>query len=148
MKQIRTANEQDIEKVKSFLGQADVSADRIESIIDHFILMEDADQNILATLGVERIEKDGLLRSLVISPGVDQTNLLTLFKSVISLAKHKELSRLFLATNKQASIQFFAMLGFEQMDAGDLPDHIKGSNHITQLLEKADPMFMVAKIEK
>lgn len=147
MKQIRTANEQDIEKVRAFLGQAEVSSEGIESIIDHFILMEDTEQKIIATLGIERIEKDGLLRSLVISPGVDQTNLLTLFKSAISLAKHKELRRLFLATNKQASLQFFTMLGFEQIETEELPDHIQGSNHITQLLEKADPMFMVSQIE-
>ncbi len=148
MKQIRTATEQDIEKVREFLGQAEVSADGIESIIDHFILLEDAEQKILATLGIERIEKDGLLRSLVISPGMDQTNLLALFKSAISLAKHKEIRRLYLATNKQASIQFFAMLGFGQVETNELPEHIKGSNHITQLLEKADPMFMVSQIEK
>ncbi|WP_077619921.1 GNAT family N-acetyltransferase [Bacillus sinesaloumensis] len=148
MKQIRTAIEQDIEKVRAFLGQAEVSADGIESIIDHFILMEDAKQNIIATLGIERIEKDGLLRSLVITPGVDQTNLLTLFKSALSLAKYKELSRLYLATNKQASIQFFTMLGFEKVEEQELPGHIKDSNHITHLLEKADPMFMVSQIEK
>ncbi|MEH7222184.1 hypothetical protein V7112_00110 [Bacillus sp. JJ1566] len=148
MKQIRTANEEDIKKVTAFLGQAEVSVDGIESIIDHFILLEDAEQNILATLGIERIEQDGLLRSLVISPGVDQTNLLTLFKSAISLAKHKELNRLFLATNKQASIQFFTMLGFGQVGVGELPDHIKGSSHISQLFEKTDPMFMVSQIEK
>ncbi|MEH7383883.1 hypothetical protein V7147_00520 [Bacillus sp. JJ1521] len=148
MKQIRTANEQDIEKVTAFLGQAEVSTDGIDSIIDHFILLEDAEQKILATLGIERIEQDGLLRSLVISPGVDQTNLLTLFKSAISLAKHKELHHLFLATNKQASIQFFEMLGFKQADMTELPDYIKESNHISQLLEKTDPMFMVSQIEK
>lgn len=148
MKQIRTANEQDIEKVSAFLGQAEVSSEGVASIIDHFILLEDAEQKILATLGIERIEQDGLLRSLVISPGVDQTNLLTLFKSAISLAKHKELKRLFLATNKQASIQFFAMLGFEQVKMDELPGHIESSNHISQLLKKADPMFMVSQIEK
>ena len=148
MKQIRTANEQDIEKVTSFLGQAEVSADGIESIIDHFILLEDDEQKILATLGIERIEQDGLLRSLVISPEVDQTNLLTLFKSAISLAKHKELQRLYLATSKQTSIQFFAMLGFGQVESRELPDHIKDSNHITQLLGKTDPMLMVSQIER
>ncbi|MCC3356247.1 GNAT family N-acetyltransferase [Bacillus sp. REN16] len=148
MKQIRTANEQDIEKVTSFLGQAEVSAVGIESIIDHFILLEDDEQKILATLGIEKIEQDGLLRSLVISPDVDQTNLLTLFKSAISLAKHKELQRLYLATNKQASIQFFAMLGFGQVESRELPDHIKDSNHITQLLGKTDPMLMVSQIER
>ncbi|WP_449538077.1 GNAT family N-acetyltransferase [Ferdinandcohnia sp. Marseille-Q9671] len=148
MKQIRTANEMDIERVTSFLGQAEVSADGIESIIDHFILLEDAEQNILATLGIERIEQDGLLRSLVITAKVDQTNLLTLFKSAISLAKHKELRQLFLATNKQASISFFNMLGFSKIEEQELPGHIKTSNHITQILETTDPMFMVSKIEK
>ncbi|MFT4415376.1 GNAT family N-acetyltransferase [Fredinandcohnia humi] len=147
MKQIRIATDQDIVKVKLFLGQADVSADGIENIIDHFILMEDAEQNILATLGVERIERDGLLRSLVITSMVEQTNLLTLFKSAISLAKQKELERLFLATNKQASVQFFSMLGFEKLEGDQLPEHIQTSNHISQLFETTEPMIMVFLIE-
>lgn len=148
MKQIRTANADDIEKVIMFLSKAEVSTEGIERIIDHFILMEDKEQNICATLGIERIEKDGLLRSLVISPGVDQANLLALFKSAISLAKHKELKRLYLATNKQASIQFFEMLGFGQVEASELPNHIKNSTHITQLLKKTDPMYMISQLEK
>lgn len=146
MKQIRTATERDLDRVKGFLGQADVSAKGIDSMIDHFIIMEDEEDNLVATLGIERIERDGLLRSLVITPKVEQTNLLTLFKSAISLAKHKELEHLYLATNKQASLQFFAMLGFSKVEEEGLPQHIKTSDHITRLFETTEPMFMVSEI--
>lgn len=146
MKQIRTANEHDIETVKEFLQKADVSTNGIDSMIDHFILMEDEEKNLVATLGIERIEKDGLLRSLVITSKVEQTNLLTLFKSAISLAKHKELEHLYLATNKQASVQFFAMLGFNEVVTEELPEHIKTSNHITQLFETTEPKFMISNV--
>src|SRR5690606_31785766 len=127
-------------------GRADVSSTGVETMIDHFILMENEEGSIVATLGIERLEKDGLLRSLVITPKIDQANILTLFKAVISLAKQKELENLYLATNKQASIQFFEMLNFSQIEERDLPTHIQSSSHISQLFETTNPMFMVAEV--
>ncbi|MCH1625124.1 GNAT family N-acetyltransferase [Fredinandcohnia quinoae] len=146
MKQIRIANVQDIDNIKRFLGRADVSSEGIDSIIDHFIVMEDVDYNILATIGIERIEKDGLLRSLVITQGLDQTEVLALFKSVLSLAKKKELEHLYLTTNIEASIQFFELLGFTKIDMCELPTHLQTSDHITQLCHSVEPMFMFIKV--
>lgn len=146
MNQIRIANTEDINNINQFLGQADVSTAGINQIIDHFIVMEDDEKNILATLGIERLERDGLLRSLVITPVLGQTQVLSLFKSVLSLAKSKELEHLYLATNIESSIPFFELLGFIKVEMRELPTHLQSSDHITQLKQSTEPMFMVANI--
>ena len=108
---IRAAETKDLVGMKTFLGQAKVSTKGLEEQIDHFILMEDIDGILLGTLGIQRIHDCGLLRSLVVSPTVEQTNILEMFQQILKLAKEKELKRLYLATNKIVSIQFFTLLG-------------------------------------
>lgn len=145
--EIRVANENDINRLKDFLGQANINADGVDTIVDNFILMEDAKGNLVATLGIERLMKDGLLRSLVISPKLDQTQILSLFKGITTLAKEKELENLYLATNKSASVEFFTMLGFGKIEVEELPDHLKESQHLQYLLEDVDnSIFMKSSI--
>ncbi|QOR66524.1 hypothetical protein IM538_22660 [Cytobacillus suaedae] len=145
--EIRVANENDINRLKEFLGQANVNADGVETIVDNFILMEDPKGNLVATLGIERLMKDGLLRSLVMSPKLDQTQILSLFKGISTLAKEKELENLYLATNKHASVEFFTMLGFGKVEVEELPDHLKESKHMQFLLEDVDnSIFMKSSI--
>lgn len=147
--EIRVANENDINRLKEFLGQANVNADGVDTIVDNFILMEDAKGNLVATLGIERLMKDGLLRSLVMSPKLDQTQILSLFKGITALAKEKELENLYLATNKRASVEFFSMLGFDKIETEELPDHLKESQHLQYLLEDVDnSIFMKSSIAK
>ena len=144
-KQIRVATEMDVNRVKAFLDQSEVSSDGIEDSIDHFVLMENSDHEIVATLGIERVEKNGLLRSLVVRTSVEQTDILTLFKSVMSLASNKEMNDLFLATNKEASVTFFELLGFEKISKENLPNELADSSHFRKLLEMKAPIFLKSK---
>ena len=144
-KQIRVATEIDVNRVKAFLDQSEVSSEGIEDSIDHFVLMEDVNQEIVATLGIERVEKNGLLRSLVVRPSIGQTDILTLFKSIISLAKDKEMDDLYLATNKESSVTFFELLGFEKVTKEILPKELMESNHFQKLVEMKTPIFLKSK---
>ena len=147
--EIRVGNETDIDRLKEFLGQANVNSDGVDTIVDNFILMEDSKGNLVATLGIERLMKDGLLRSLVVSPKLDQTQILSLFKGITTLAKEKEVESLYLATNKRASVDFFSMLGFGKVEVDELPEHLKESQHLQYLLEDVDnSIFMKSSIAK
>ncbi|WP_078543415.1 GNAT family N-acetyltransferase [Litchfieldia alkalitelluris] len=139
---IRIATENDIDVVKDFLGRSEVSSEGVESIIDHFIIMEDELGKLQATLGVERIGKDGLLRSLVVTSNIEQTQILTLFKSAVSLAKHKEMQDLYLVTNREASVVFFTMLGFSRVDEVEIPETVLYSQHIRQIAQTDQAIFM------
>jgi len=144
--EIRVANVNDVQAVKTFLSKSEVSSDGIETIIDNFLIVENADKEMVATLGIERIENEGLLRSLVVTPEIDQTQILMLFKSAMSLAKHKELEHIYLATNKSATISLFSMLGFERVDKDELSPHLLTSSHMQQLVESEHTFIMKSKV--
>ncbi|MBM6616762.1 GNAT family N-acetyltransferase [Bacillus suaedaesalsae] len=139
---IRAAETKDVQVMKSFLGQANVSTKGLEEQIDHFVVMEDANGSILGTLGIQRIEQDGLLRSLVISKGADKTNILDMFRQILMLARDKELKRLYLATNKIVSIEFFALMGFTRQNIEDVPQHIKLAEHVVETLHMDETVIM------
>lgn len=145
---IRIAEVHDIERVKAFLEQSEVTADGVESIIDNFIVMEDDFGNIQATLGIERLEQDGLLRSLVITPNVDQSGILTLFKSALSLAQYKEIRDLYLVTNKEVSVVFFTMLGFSKIEKIEIGEHILNSDHMKTVAHSENAIFMRSTLIK
>jgi N-acetylglutamate synthase-like GNAT family acetyltransferase len=139
---IRAAQPKDLGEMMSFLGQAQVSTKGLAEQIDHFIVMEDVDGSLLGTLGIQRIEQDGLLRSLVISPNVEKTTILDMFQQILLLAKEKELKRLYLATNKIVSIEFFALLGFSQKAKQEIPDHILNTEHLEESLHMEETVIM------
>lgn len=139
---IRAAETKDVQVMKSFLGQANVSTKGLEEQIDHFVVMEDANGSLLGTLGIQRIEQDGLLRSLVISKAADKTNILDMFRQILMLAREKELNRLYLATNKIVSIEFFALMGFNRKNLKDVPDHIRFSEHVMETLNLEETVIM------
>jgi N-acetylglutamate synthase-like GNAT family acetyltransferase len=139
---IRAAEPKDLGEMLSFLGQAQVSTKGLAEQIDHFIVMEDVDGSLLGTLGIQRIEQDGLLRSLVISPKVEKTTILDMFQQILLLAKEKELKRLYLATNKMVSIQFFVLLGFSQKEKQEIPAHILATEHLEESLHMEETVIM------
>jgi N-acetylglutamate synthase-like GNAT family acetyltransferase len=142
MGDIRIATEKDIDKVKGFLDKSEVSSAGVESMIDHFIIMEDEYDAVQATLGIEKVEMDGLLRSLVVTSNIKQTEILSLFKSAISLAKHKGLRELYLVTNREASVVFFTMLGFSQIEKKDIAETILNAEHMKQVANADNAIYM------
>jgi N-acetylglutamate synthase-like GNAT family acetyltransferase len=140
---IRVATEQDLPALVQFLEKANLGTDGIEDTIHFFLLMENEFGGLRATLGVEPYGENGLLRSLVITAGMQENDILVLFEQMLRLAKEKNLSRLFLATNKTASVAFFEMLGFSTVD--HLPVELYQSEHIKNILGVDNSLFL--KIE-
>ncbi|MBD8069522.1 GNAT family N-acetyltransferase [Bacillus sp. PS06] len=139
---IRIATEKDIEAVKAFLDKSEVSSAGVDSMIDHFIIMEDEFGSVRATLGIERVETDGLLRSLVVTSSIEQTQILTLFKSAISLAQHKEMRDLYLVTNREASVVFFTMLGFSEIEKEQISESILNAEHMKNVAKAENAIYM------
>lgn len=50
MQVIRVATHKDVEKVKSFLNEVGISTEGVEKLIEYFIVIEDIDGNLKATL--------------------------------------------------------------------------------------------------
>ncbi|PFA68179.1 hypothetical protein CN378_08740 [Bacillus sp. AFS015802] len=114
LKVIRQATKEDIHEVVAFLMKAGLSTEGIKDSIDCFLVVEDSENRLIGTLGIEVKEKIGLLRSLVVTSSFESEELFALFQEILKLAKEKDLTRLYLISNRKASLAFFDLLGFQQ----------------------------------
>ncbi|WLR55296.1 hypothetical protein LC048_24000 [Mesobacillus subterraneus] len=131
---IRSAYQKDVPKLEAFLTKAGVSADGLNDFIENFSLMENQDGELKACLGVEPVDKAGLLRSFVVSPQIGQPDLMLLFKRAFLTAKNQELDELYLVTNKMSAVSFFSGFGFEMVNQSELPQALLEKSHIKQVL--------------
>ena len=125
---VRLASKDDLDSVLSFWARVDIYVDDIESCIDYFILMEDDQQQLLATVGFQSVQENGLLRSLVITPSLTERDIFVLFQAVMALAEEKGMRHLYLVTNKSVSIPFFKLLNFREVGYNELPAAIRERN--------------------
>jgi N-acetylglutamate synthase-like GNAT family acetyltransferase len=139
---IRMATEQDLPNLVNFLEKANLGTEGVKETVEYFLLMEDENGSLRATLGVEPFGENGLLRSLVISAGMKENEILALFEQILRLTKEKNISNLFLATNKHTSVPFFEMLGFSTIEEEDLPEVLYQSEHIKNILTVDNSVFL------
>lgn len=142
---IRMATEQDLPNLVGFLEKANLGTEGLAESVNYFLLMEDESGSLRATLGVEPFGENGLLRSLVVTAGMKENEILVLFERILRLTKEKNISSLFLATNKATSVPFFEMLGFSTVDEAELPVDLFESEHIKNILGVDNSVFL--KIE-
>ena len=131
---IRSANKEDLPRLEAFLTEAGVGTEGLNESIENFSLMENIEGELKACLGVEPVEKAGLLRSFVVSPQIGQPDLMLLFKRAFLTAKNQELEALYLVTNKMSAVSFFTSLGFEMVNQSDLPEALMEKSHLKKVL--------------
>ncbi|MED3561677.1 hypothetical protein [Bacillus xiapuensis] len=140
---IRTANKQDLEKLREFLIKANLGTDGItDETVEYFLLLEDVDGELKGTLGIEAYEGFGLLRSLVVTPGQAEKEIFILVEQMMKLAKEKGMESLFLATNKHAALPFFNLLGFQETERAELPSQMNSSEHIRNIINVDNSIFL------
>jgi N-acetylglutamate synthase-like GNAT family acetyltransferase len=140
---IRKANAGDLEGLREFLTRANLGCDGLtEDTVGTFLLLEDETGALKGSLGMEVFGEFGLLRSLVVSAGQAEKEIFVLFDQMVALAKEKGLAGLFLATNKGAALPFFELLGFEKIGRGELPVAFYQSEHIRQVLNVDNSLFL------
>ncbi|BCB05942.1 GNAT family N-acetyltransferase [Bacillus sp. KH172YL63] len=132
LKVIRQANHEDIHEVVAFLLKAGLSTEGVKDGIDCFLVVEDEEDRLIGTLGIEVQGKIGLLRSLVVTSSFESEELFALFQEILKLAKEKELQRLYLISNRKASLTFFDLLGFQQEKEATV-DELKPFVHAQKL---------------
>ena len=143
---VRCAQPGDKQKLLSFLSKAGLETEGVEEYIDYFLVLEDEDSSIRATLGIEPLGEVGLLRSLVMTSRTSEKDILIMFEQMLRLAREKELQSLYLATNKEASLPFFRALGFGKEEKGNLPKELSSSSHGKHLLTVDNSVFMVLNL--
>ncbi|WP_052737968.1 GNAT family N-acetyltransferase [Bacillus sp. SA1-12] len=141
--QLKIAEEKDLNRLTSFVEKAGVSSEGFESLIDCIVLMESGEHEVVACIGVEPMGEYGLLRSLVVSDKLKQAHILTLFQSIQALAEQKGINHLFLVTNKDASVQFLSLMGFDEIEQTSIPNQLLSIDHLKGSLEQDNAKIMV-----
>ncbi|MGG3888486.1 hypothetical protein [Metabacillus fastidiosus] len=141
--QLKVAEEKDLNKLTAFANKAGVNSEGFPELIDQFILMEDGNHELVACVGIEPVNEDGILRSLVVSDKLKQAHILTLFQSAQTLSRQKGMKYLYLITNNKASIDFLIMMGFEEISTEEVPVHLLNTEHMRSCLVENDKIVMV-----
>ncbi|MFJ7726006.1 GNAT family N-acetyltransferase [Neobacillus sp. NPDC097160] len=140
---IRKANKQDLGRLRAFLSKANLGTDGLtDETVDYFLLLENKDGTLRGSLGMEAFGENGLLRSLVVSPGQADKEIFVLFDQMVQLAKEKGMKSLFLATNKSVALPFFELMGFQRMEREQLPTDFYHSEHIRHVLNVDNSLFL------
>ena len=139
---VRIATLGDIVILKTFLETAQLNTKGINEMIDSFLIMEDEDGQLKATIGMEQFGASGLLRSLVVTESTSENDLLSLFEEMFLLAKNKEIKDLYLATNKLGAMKFVEVLGFEPVDKDQIPMAFLSSEHVKHILTVDNSVFL------
>ena len=138
MKLLRTATHQDVTTILNFLGQANLSTTGVEESIEDFIIIEKENGEIAGTVGIERHGNNGLLRSLVLSQGFNQLQILELIEQTQQFAKKKGFENLYMFTNKQPFADFFQLIGFYPQEAHTIPEEIRKSPYVLETFTLED----------
>ena len=140
---IRCANKEDLGALREFLTRANLGTEGLtEETVEYFLLLEDEDGTIKGTLGIEALAECGLLRSLVVSPGQAEKDIVLLITQMMQLAKEKGMRSLFLATNKGVALPFFELLGFVKVGRDQLPAELYSLEHIRQVFSVDNSLFL------
>ncbi|QOY37252.1 GNAT family N-acetyltransferase [Anaerobacillus isosaccharinicus] len=131
---IRIATAKDLLPIQHLLAKASLSERGIEQNIDNFLVVEDPEKKIIGTVGFEPIEKDGLLRSLVMSSESWNAKIgLDFIELAVSYGKQKGYETLYLLTN--SSLPFFEYIGFRILEENEIPKHLRASEHFAQYVD-------------
>ena len=143
---IRCAQAEDITSLELFLEEAGLSKDGVKESIEYFLLMENHLGEIKATLGIEPLGKVGLLRSLAMRPDRTEKDLFLLFEQILILARDRQISTLYLASNKKNSLEIFNLLGFTEEIIESLPVELFQSEHVKHILTVDNSFFLKLSI--
>lgn len=144
---VRPAQPEDMKSLIIFLREAGLATAGAENMSDNFLILEDEIGNIQGTLGVERLGKCGLLRSLAVSHQVLEKDLLILFREMLKLAKSRAIENVYLGVNKPTTANLFFMFGFVIQEKSGLPTELLQSSHAKQILTVDNSVFMMMNLE-
>ena len=129
----RIANESDLEDVQVLLKRAGLPSDDLTPpAMRNFILLRDANDELLAAGGIERYGRDGLLRSVVVSEKARGQGLGGIITHALEQHALKHgISTLYLLTTTAAG--FFPRLGYAQFERNAVPSAVAQSAEFASL---------------
>ncbi|WP_059171837.1 hypothetical protein [Bacillus sp. FJAT-27445] len=139
---VRIGERADFDRIVGFLEKAGLGTAGIDEESTRFFLIAEDGAGIKASLGIEQFGKSGMLRSLALSPGIGEHELLLLFGQMLLFAKEEGMKSVYLATNKRSAIPFLEIAGFSMIVKNELPVEFFNSAHVMDILNVDNSVFM------
>ncbi|MBM7645375.1 N-acetylglutamate synthase-like GNAT family acetyltransferase [Scopulibacillus daqui] len=117
------AKAEDREKVKKFTEKAGVSLPESTDNIQ-FLLLMDKSNALIGVIGIDLINREAVLRSLVIDGSKCKTDDIIYFlNTALAYATKKKATKVYFATPVGSAL--FAPLGFEEVAFSNLPEYLQ-----------------------
>ena len=145
-KTIRNATSADLQRVKEFLEEKELSTIGLENALENFLLIE-MEGRLVGTIGIEVQGRCGLLRSFVTRLPIQSVDVFALLGYVQELAFKKGIRTLYLATNHKGMLPIFQQFGFNEILKKRLTSTFTCFEHGKQLLSINDVHILHASIK-
>jgi amino-acid N-acetyltransferase len=146
---IRTAGSGDVPAILRLLQGAGVRQDGVDKHPEHFWVLEEIGDppRIAGTLGMEIYGRAGLLRSFVVererwNPQVGVKFVLL----ALSAARERGIDELYLAA--PGFLPLFEAIGFSEVDDAELPEPIRGSEHLREAAGSGETRLMRCRLSQ
>ncbi|WP_088104399.1 GNAT family N-acetyltransferase [Halalkalibacter urbisdiaboli] len=128
---VRKANTKDLLPIQRLLAKAGLTEDGLDQHVAQFLVVENEQEEIIGTVGMEQYDSYGLLRSLVLNSPIWTGQLSLEFLQVtLSYAEEQGIQTVYLCA--KGTNPLFQQLGFKEVQAPSLPTEIQGSKHYQQ----------------
>lgn len=125
---VRKAEEKDLLLIQRLVAKAGLREDGIEQHIERFLVVSNEEDKLIGTVGVEKYNSDGLLRSLVLDSPIWNARLsLEFLQLVLNYAEEQEIETVYLCSKGTNSL--FHQLGFRQVGEEEVPEAVRKSSH-------------------
>ena len=125
---IRKAEEKDLLFIQRLVAKAGLREDGIEWHIDRFLVVSNAEDQVIGTVGIEKYQTDGLLRSLVLDSPIWNARLsLEFLQLTLTYAKEQGIETVYLCSKGTNSL--FHQLGFRQVEEENIAEQVRLSPH-------------------
>ncbi|WP_332628625.1 GNAT family N-acetyltransferase [Halalkalibacter flavus] len=135
---VRKAKNKDMLPIQRLVAKAGLRDEGIEQYIESFLVVEDEEESLIGTVGVEKYEESGLLRSLVLDSPIWNAKLsLEFLQLTLKYAEEQHIETVYLCAKGTNAL--FRQLGFREVDKEDVPETLKHSEHFKRnATEKAE----------
>ena len=124
---VRPATKADLLGIKELLSDAGLPVSGVDEIIEHFLVVTES-ENLIGAGAIEPHGKDGLVRSVVVAPGMQGRGVgITIVEALLGQAT----GDLYLLTETAES--FFIRFGFSNLSRNDAPPELRASEEFRSL---------------
>ncbi|KYG29236.1 hypothetical protein [Alkalihalobacillus trypoxylicola] len=132
---VRKANHNDLLKIQRLMARAGIKETAIDEQVTKFLVVENDQQEIIGTAGIEKGKNNGLIRSFILdSPTWTAEMSIEFMDIVLSYAKGKKIKKIYACTKGKNPL--FYQLGFKKISSEEVPEDVSKLAHFQRSIQQ------------